>query len=233
MIKWVFSIFVIPSQERDTSPPTCSTPRVESACPSVCSQASWKVSLVARDRGHSGLASVQLAQGEGILTLSTERSGNPFPQLHEETTGVSHLPLLQPQKNASESVDNRQPFQTESQRLVQLVKGEARKNVSDGRSMVMFYSSGCCAPQAELVLWDRAGNMRRCHLTASQQRALTEKNLAPHSEPSKPLLVLFLYPYLILSVLLELSWNTTVWKIHVSITLGSKTVWLVKLEESL
>lgn len=163
---------------------------------------------MARDRGHSGLASVQLAQGEGILTLSqvtTERNRNNFLELHEETTGVGHLHLLQP-LNTSVEFNNSQPFETESghesQRRIQLVNGEAPINISEGsegKSIMMYYSSGCCAPQAELVLWDRAGNMRRCHLIASQQRALREKNKA-RSKTSQPLLVLMLYLHFTLSV---------------------------------
>ncbi|KAA0714551.1 von Willebrand factor A domain-containing protein 7 [Triplophysa tibetana] len=194
----VVYLTVIP-EERDTSPPACSALSVETACPAVCSQGSWKVSLTVRDRGHSGLASVQLVQGKGILTLSqvtTERNRKHFPQRHETATGVGHLKL-----------DKSQPFQTESghesQRRIQLVNGDAPLKIregSEGKPIMMFYSSECCAPQAELVLLDRAGNMRRCHLIASQQRALREKNNAC-SERSQLLLVLTLYPLSIWSVL--------------------------------
>ena len=55
-------------------------------------------------------------------------------------------------------------------------------NVSEwvGRSghlpLWVTYSSSCCSPQAELLVWDRAGNMRRCHLTSSQQRGFEERS---------------------------------------------------------
>nr|XP_055030758.1 von Willebrand factor A domain-containing protein 7 [Misgurnus anguillicaudatus]XP_055030759.1 von Willebrand factor A domain-containing protein 7 [Misgurnus anguillicaudatus] len=210
----VVHLTIIP-QEQDTSPPACSALRVESACPSLCSQGSWKVSLVAKDRGHSGLAYAQLAQGEGLLTLShvtTEKSRNHFTQLHEESTGVAHLPLLHRQIDTSESVEfnNSQPSGTEDesqrQKNIRVMSREAPVNISEwskGKPIMMFYSSSCCAPQAELVLWDRAGNLRRCHLIASQQRALRE-NSAP-SGTSQPLVVLMFWVHLTLCVFYELS----------------------------
>jgi len=187
---------------------------VESSCPPLCSQGSWKVSLVAKDRGHSGLASIQLAQGEGTLILSevtTERHAQHFPQLHEETMRGVHLPLLQPQKDTSE-ISNHLNLGTGAehgrQRLegVQLVNGDHPVNISEwtkGKPVMMHYSSGCCAPQAELVLWDRAGNMRRCHLIASQQRALRENNRA-HSEKFTSQLVLMLWGHSALIIIYDL-----------------------------
>lgn len=38
------------------------------------------------------------------------------------------------------------------------------------------YTSSCCAPQAELLVWDGAGNMRRCHLSSGQQRQKKERS---------------------------------------------------------
>lgn len=188
-------------------PPACSSLHVESSCPSLCSQDSWEVSLVAKDRGHSGLASIQLAQGEGTLILSEEsmqRHKEYFTQLHEETTGGVHLPLLQPQKAE-------QHFKTEAehghQRLdgVQLLKGDHPVNISEwttGKPIMMRYSSGCCAPQAEIVLWDRAGNMRSCHLIATQQRALRENNRA-HSGQSISWLVFMLWGHFAISIIYD------------------------------
>ncbi|KAF4101637.1 hypothetical protein G5714_018069 [Onychostoma macrolepis] len=197
----VVHLAVIP-EEPDKMPPACSYLHMESSCPSLCSQRSWKVSLEAKDRGHSGLASIQLAQGEGTLVLSEvsmQRREEHFPQLHEETTVGVHLPLLQPQKDTSEH-----HFGTESeQRLdgVQLFKGDHPVNISEwtkGKPVIMHYSSGCCAPHAEIVLWDRAGNMRQCHLKARQERALREKNRA-HSGESTSWLVLMLWGHLTLT----------------------------------
>ncbi|XP_016132174.1 von Willebrand factor A domain-containing protein 7 [Sinocyclocheilus grahami] len=193
-------------EEPDKMPPACSSLHVESSCPSLCSQSRWKVSFVAKDRGHSGLASIQLAQGEGTLILSEmsmQRHEEHFPQLHEETTGGVHLLLLQPQKDTSE-----QHFGTESeQRLdgVQLLKGDHPVNISEwtkGKPIMMRYSSGCCAPHAEIVLWDRVGNMRHCYLKASQERALREKNRA-HRGESTSWLVLMLWGHLTLSFIYD------------------------------
>ncbi|XP_052438590.1 von Willebrand factor A domain-containing protein 7 [Carassius gibelio] len=189
-------------EEPDKMPPACSSLHVESSCSSLCSQSRWKVSFVAKDRGHSGLASIQLAKGEGILILSEvsiQRHEEHFPQLHEETTGGVHLPLIQPQMDTSE-----QHFEKESEQrldVVQLLKGDHPVNISEwtkGKPIMMRYSSSCCAPHAEIVLWDRAGNMRHCHLKASQERALREKNKA-HSGESTSWLFLMLWGHLTLS----------------------------------
>lgn len=182
---------------------------MESSCPSLCSESSWNVSLVAKDKGHSGLASIQLAQGEGTLILSEvsmQRREEHFPQLHEETTGGVHLPLLQPQKDTSEQYFGTEA-ELERQRLdrVQLLKGDYPVNISEwtkGKPVMMHYSSGCCAPHAEIVLWDRAGNMRRCHLKASQERALREKNGA-QSGKSTSWLVFMLWGHLTLSFIYD------------------------------
>ncbi|XP_051580418.1 von Willebrand factor A domain-containing protein 7-like [Myxocyprinus asiaticus] len=216
----VIHLTVIP-EKPDTSSPACSALHVESACPSVCTQGVWKVSLVAKDRGHSGMASVQLAQGEGTLILSemtSERRQDYFKYAHEETAKAVHLPLLQPQKDTSESMEfhSNQHLETEAehgpQRLegVQLVSGDPPLNISEwtkGKPVMMYYSSGCCAPQAELVLRDRAGNLRRCHIIASQQRALRDNNSA-HSGTYPSWLILIvsvLCCHLALSVIYDLS----------------------------
>ncbi|XP_067275622.1 von Willebrand factor A domain-containing protein 7 [Pseudorasbora parva] len=205
----VVHLTVIP-EEPDKTPPACSSLHVESSCPSLCSQGNWKVSLVAKDRGHSGLASIQLAQGEGILILSevtTERRVQHFPHLYEKTTGGVHLPLRQPQKDTPEISNHHLGTGAEHghQMLeeVQIVNGDHPVNISEGskgKPLMMHYSSGCCAPQAELVLWDRAGNMRSCPLIASQQRALQEKNGA-HSGEFTSLLVLMLSGHLALIII--------------------------------
>lgn len=185
---------------------------MESSCPSLCSQGSWKVSLVAKDRGQSGLASIQLAQGEGTLILSevaTEGHIQYSPQLHEETTEGVHLPLLKPQKDTSEISNHHLGTGAEHVRLrlegIQLVNGDHPVNISEwtkGKPVMMSYSSDCCAPQAEIILWDRAGNMRRCHLIASQQRALQENNSA-HSVEFTSLQILMLWGQLALSIIYD------------------------------
>lgn len=185
----VVHLTVIP-EEPDKNPPACSSLHVESSCPSLCSQGNWKVSLLAKDRGHSGLASIELTQGEGRLILSemtTQRHTEHFPKLHKESTGGVYLPLLQPQKNSSEINTHVGTEVHHGQRLegVQLMYRDHPANISEwtkGKPILMHYLSSCCAPHAELVLLDKAGNMRRCHLKASQQRALRENNRAHSGE---------------------------------------------------
>ncbi|KAM4628348.1 von Willebrand factor A domain-containing protein 7 isoform 2-T2 [Polymixia lowei] len=155
----------------DMSPPSCSTMRVERSCPPQlsCTNSSWSVSLAVSDRGRSGLASLQLHQGEGILTLL--RSPTPPGRLGEDQSSPN---LHQADRDRTtlgsqrvRSTDHYQPT---------LEKGDPPMNVSEwkvGLSQPLWvrYMSNCCSPRAELLVWDRAGNMRRCHLTFGQQRA--------------------------------------------------------------
>ncbi|KAI4896696.1 hypothetical protein NFI96_016086 [Prochilodus magdalenae] len=180
------------AEEPDMSPPSCSAMRVELDCPPQCSLGNWSVSLAVKDRGHSGLASVQLAEGQGILTLlheeTTAITEHPLTQLHEEATEGHVSPLMQLHKETTEHQHHKHRTRHghTSHRLekARLVYGEPPLDISEwaGRKPIAVqYSSSCCAPKAELQVWDTAGNMRRCHLIASQQRALREKekNCAP------------------------------------------------------
>ncbi|KAJ3591363.1 hypothetical protein NHX12_009308 [Muraenolepis orangiensis] len=135
----------------DMSPPSCSPARLESPCPSPCSGSSWTVSLALSDRGRSGLASLQLLRGEGVLAL------------------LSHAPTPPGEGWAG---TRRQPDR-ERPAGPTLEKGEPPLNVSErGQPMWVRYRASCCAPHAELLVWDRAGNLRRCHLTSGQQGGL-------------------------------------------------------------
>lgn len=166
--------------------------RVESVCPPQCSQGTWHVSLAVKDRGHSGLASLQLAEGQGVLTLfhedTTGRTESPVTKLHEEPPEGHASPLMQLHEEATERQVQRHRTRLghRAHRLekARLVHGEPPLNISKWakrRPLTLHYTSGCCAPRAELLVWDRAGNVRRCHLIASQQRALRDKetNSAP------------------------------------------------------
>ncbi|XP_072550642.1 von Willebrand factor A domain-containing protein 7 [Salminus brasiliensis] len=181
----VVHLTVLP-EEPDMSPPSCSAMRVELACPPQCSLANWSVSLAVKDRGHSGLASVQLAEGQGTLTLfhkeTTRRAENPFTQLHKEATEGQVSPLMQLNEEVEEHQLHRHRtrlgHRAHKLETSTLVHSDPPLNVSmwaRGRHITLHYTSGCCDPQADLLVWDRAGNMRRCHLIASQQRALREK----------------------------------------------------------
>ncbi|XP_076849338.1 von Willebrand factor A domain-containing protein 7 isoform X2 [Brachyhypopomus gauderio] len=176
----VVSLIVLP-EEQDRFPPVCSVMRVELACSSQCTLGNWSISLSARDRGHSGLASIQLSVGQGTLTLlhedSTGRIKNSLVQFHEQTTqGHEEVTYLQQQSST------RPVHEADRLEKVRLVQGDAPLNIrawAGGRAVMLHYTASCCVPQAELLVVDIAGNMRSCRLTASQQRALREKNHAP------------------------------------------------------
>ncbi|XP_028855507.1 LOW QUALITY PROTEIN: von Willebrand factor A domain-containing protein 7-like [Denticeps clupeoides] len=147
----VVHLTVIPL-EPDTSPPSCSAILVENTCPQQCSRGNWSVTLAVTDRGYAGLAAVQLSKGDGTLLLFHE---DPVSQGHHE----QHM--KEPVKES------------------QLVQDDPAVNVSDwsrNRPLRLSYTSSCCASRAELLVWDRAGNMRRCLLTSSLQRAWQQKN---------------------------------------------------------
>lgn len=127
------------------------------SCPEQCSLGNWSVSLAVKDRGHSGLAAVQLSQGGGTLMV-----------LHGRKPGDS----LEEARGSERD---------------HMVVGEAPLNVTSwvgGRPMRLGYVSACCAPKAELVVWDKAGNSRRCHLVSRQQKASPVDNNRASSQPA-------------------------------------------------
>lgn len=170
------------------SPPSCSVMHVETNCPPLpqCFLGNWSISLTVKDRGHSGLASIQLALGQGtlmllhdeatdkneysLMPLPEETYASPLSQLHEEAT-------RRQLHRHSEWLKHR-PHGLAKGRLVH---GDPPMNISEWarrKDIMLHYTSNCCVLQAELLVWDGAGNMRNCSLTANQQRALREKNSA-------------------------------------------------------
>nr|XP_019950842.1 PREDICTED: von Willebrand factor A domain-containing protein 7-like isoform X1 [Paralichthys olivaceus] len=149
----------------DTSPPSCSAAGGQSTCPSICNESSWSVSLVVSDRGRSGLAALQLQRGEGILTLFLS------PPTTEDSLGDSQQQALRDQ------MTNRDHHHYKAI----LEKEDSPLNVSEwvqGSSQPLWarYTSSCCSAQAELLVWDTAGNMKRCHLTPDQQRQQRDRS---------------------------------------------------------
>ncbi|XP_076138630.1 von Willebrand factor A domain-containing protein 7 [Alosa pseudoharengus] len=178
----VVHLTVIP-QDNDTSPPSCSAMLVQASCPEQCSLGNWSVSLAVKDRGHSGLAAVQLSQGKGTLQVlhhggSKGRHGRPPGDSQEEGHGSER--------------DH-------------MVAGDPRLSVTSwagGRPVRLGYVSACCAPTAELVVWDRAGNSRRCHLAARQQSASPVETNRASRQPGHPCqgLGLFLISLLVINM---------------------------------
>ncbi|XP_059187731.1 von Willebrand factor A domain-containing protein 7 [Centropristis striata] len=165
---------VIPP-DPDTSPPSCSAARVQSNCSSICNESTWGVSLVVSDRGRSGLAALQLQKGEGILTLFNSLPPTE-PSLEKEQLGPE-----QQQAHRDKMTSGGHHHKA------RLEKGDPPFNVSEwvvGSSQPLWvrYTSSCCSAQAELLVWDTAGNMKRCRLLSGQQRQLknwsTETNEA-------------------------------------------------------
>nr|XP_057936998.1 von Willebrand factor A domain-containing protein 7 [Doryrhamphus excisus] len=148
----VVYLTVVPP-DPDTSPPSCSITQVPSSCPPVCNESTWGVSLAVSDKGRSGLAALQLQRGQGTLTLFR----NPLPTGDKTGEGQHH----------------------HHQHEVTLMEGDTPFNVSEwvvGSSQPLWvsYISSCCSAQAELLVWDAAGNMKRCHLASGQQKQLSD-----------------------------------------------------------
>ncbi|KAK5868438.1 hypothetical protein PBY51_009454 [Eleginops maclovinus] len=161
---------VIPP-DPDMSPPSCSVARVESTCPSICTESSWSVSLVVSDRGRSGLAALQLQKGEGILTLF--HSPQPTEESLEEAQHKAHRDT---------TTSEGHPHHHHHHHKARLEKGDPPLNVTEwvpGSSQLLlaWYASSCCSPKAELLVWDTAGNMKRCRLTSGQQTQLRDRSI--------------------------------------------------------
>ncbi|XP_023155615.2 von Willebrand factor A domain-containing protein 7 [Amphiprion ocellaris] len=156
--------------DSDTSPPSCSAARVQSNCPSICNESSWAVSLVVSDNGRSGLAALQLQKGEGILTLFH----SPTPT--EDTLGEAQSDPGQKQLHRDKTTSTGPHHHHHK---ATLERGDPPLNVSEwflGSSQPLWarYTSSCCSAQAEMLVWDTAGNMKRCHLTSGQQKQLRD-----------------------------------------------------------
>lgn len=144
--------------------------QVQDSCSPVCTESSWSVSLAVSDSGRSSLAALQLLKGRGVLTL------------FHSPPSVEDVPLDPGQQ---QSHHHGEP-------IARLEAGDAPFNVSAwalGSSQLLWvkYSSSCCSAQAELLVWNTAGNMKRCHLSSGQQRQQrgdnAESSGAGRSEP--------------------------------------------------
>ncbi|XP_062275291.1 von Willebrand factor A domain-containing protein 7 [Scomber scombrus] len=148
----------------DTSPPFCFAERVQSSCPPTCNKSNWTISLAVSDRGHSGLAALQLEKGEGTLTLFL----NPPPtgeRLKEVQPGPGQHQAHKDQTTSGGQDDHHK---------ARIKKGDPPLNVSkwvlgSSKPLWVRYTSSCCFAEAELLVWDTAGNMKRCHLTSGEQ----------------------------------------------------------------
>ncbi|XP_048836896.1 von Willebrand factor A domain-containing protein 7 isoform X1 [Brienomyrus brachyistius] len=137
-------------QDHDATPPTCLAIHVEASCTADCSRGRWTSSLRVVDRGRAGLAALQVSEGRGNLSIFQEGG---------QSEGGDNNDLVEPRVG----------------------HGQTKLDVPAGlrgRALKVSYTSSCCFPQAELLVWDRAENMKRCHLSASQQGAIMESTSA-------------------------------------------------------
>ncbi|XP_066540580.1 von Willebrand factor A domain-containing protein 7 [Hoplias malabaricus] len=196
----VVHLTVLP-EEPDTSPPSCSLMRLESGCPLECSLGNWSVSLTVKDYGHSGLASVKLTEGQGILKVFHEqitwRTESPLTELRENPVTGHTSPVMQLHEEPRERqhLRHRTRIRDRGSRVEKgrLVHGDPALDISEwarGKPITLHYMSSCCIPKAEVLVWDKSGNMRRCHLIASQQRALREKENSAASSTTHTLLTM-------------------------------------------
>lgn len=157
-------------QDQDTTPPTCLAVQVKASCTADCSRGRWTSFLTVVDRGRAGLAALQVSEGRGNLTILQEGG-------------------------QSEGGDNNDRAE------LRVGHGQTKLDVPAGvrgQPLTVSYTSSCCFPQAELLVWDRARNMKRCHLSASQQGAIMESiSAARRTEITLSLMLLgILWPVL-------------------------------------
>ncbi|XP_053728230.1 von Willebrand factor A domain-containing protein 7 [Synchiropus splendidus] len=150
----------------DTSPPSCTAALLDSSCAASCTNSTWSVSVALSDRGRSGLAALQLQRGDGVLT----RFSGLAPTRQEGGT---------------------------EEREVRLESGDPPLNLSQWASsqpLWLTYTSSCCSRRAELLVWDSAGNMKRCHLTSEQLSDRgTDANRARPVSTTRALLFIILF----------------------------------------
>ncbi|KAM9801358.1 von Willebrand factor A domain-containing protein 7 [Neosynchiropus ocellatus] len=146
----VVYLTVVPP-DPDTSPPSCTAALLDSSCSSSCTNSTWSVSVAVSDRGRSGLAALQLHRGEGVVT----RFNGPPPSNEQQ----------------------REEGSLAEKHQVRLERSDPPMNISEWASsqpLWLTYTSSCCSSRAELLVWDSAGNMKRCRLTSGQQKRLSD-----------------------------------------------------------
>ncbi|XP_076000648.1 von Willebrand factor A domain-containing protein 7 [Genypterus blacodes] len=162
----VVYLTVVPP-DPDTSPPSCTITRVQWPCLHECNESAWSVFMAVSDRGRSGLATLQLQKGEGVLTLFHSPPPGGDNLIEAETGFDKH----QEDKDMAIGGSHHHHHHNHKARLQ---KGDPPVNVTEwvqGSSQPLWvrYTSSCCSPQAELLVWDGAGNMKRCPLSSGQQ----------------------------------------------------------------
>ncbi|XP_012738317.2 von Willebrand factor A domain-containing protein 7 isoform X1 [Fundulus heteroclitus] len=169
---YAITFLTVVSLDADRSPPSCSAVLVQSDCPADCTKSSWRMSLVVADDVHSGLAALQMHKGDGVLMIFH----NPPPT--EESFGET-LPDFEHQRLHKNKTTSKGHHRHHHHYRASLKTGDPLLNVSgwapgSSHPLWVTYTSSCCSAQAELLVWDRAGNMKRCILTSGQQRVQSD-----------------------------------------------------------
>lgn len=150
--------------------------------------------MAVSDRGRSGLAALQLHKGEGVLTLFHSPPPGEDTLIEAESDSDQH----QEDKDIVISGSHHHHHRHHDHKA-RLQRGDPPVNVSGwvlGSSQPLWvrYMSGCCSLQAELLVWDGAGNMKRCPLSSGQQGQrrdrITESNGTGRISPTGICLVL-------------------------------------------
>ncbi|XP_040901618.1 von Willebrand factor A domain-containing protein 7 [Toxotes jaculatrix] len=193
----VVYLTVVPP-DPDTSPPSCTPAGGQSTCPSICNESSWSVSLVVSDRGRSGLAALQLQKGDGILSLFLS------PPPTEDSVGDTQPGSDQQQAHREKTTSGGYHHHHDDY-MARLEKGDTPLNMSEwvldsSQPLWVKYTSSCCSAQAELLVWDTAGNMKRCHLAPGQQRQPRDRSTETNGTGRMTLTSLFF-------LLLSLVWS--------------------------
>lgn len=128
------------------------------------------------DRGRSGLATLQLQRGEGILTIF-----HSSPPTEDGLVEIQPDPEQQQAHKDETTNAGHHHYHHHHHNLARIERGDPPLNISEwalGSSQLVWgrYTSSCCSAQAELLVWDTAGNMRRCLLTSGQQRQQRDRN---------------------------------------------------------
>ncbi|KAM4742986.1 von Willebrand factor A domain-containing protein 7 isoform 1-T5 [Anableps anableps] len=157
--------------DADRSPPSCSAARVQSDCAADCTKSSWRVSLVVSDEVHSGLAALQMQKGDGVLTIFHR------PPPTEESFGETLLDFEH--QHLHKNKTSKGHHLHHHYYRARLQTGDPPLNVSEwalgsSQPLWVMYTSSCCSAQAELLVWDKAGNMKRCILKSVQQRVQSD-----------------------------------------------------------
>lgn len=125
------------------------------------------MSLAVSDNGRSGLAALQILNGEGYLTV--------FHTLLPTEDSPEEVELGLEQQHRNETSSRGLHQHSHHHNRAKLEAEDPPLNVSEwalssNQPLWVMYTSSCCSSQAEVLVWDKAGNMKHCHLTSGHPK---------------------------------------------------------------